>query len=107
MNPTLIIYNSSQFLAHTDNRNNAVILLICFIYLGSKRPVCLVGNKVDLVPLDGKGSLDRMKTALIESATVAGLNKVNLKHVALISSKTGFGIEELITKLWNSWKNKG
>ncbi|KAK2718457.1 hypothetical protein QYM36_005694 [Artemia franciscana] len=73
----------------------------------SKRPVCLVGNKVDMVPLDGKGSLDRMKTALIESATVAGLNKVNLKHVVLVSSKTGFGIEELITKRWNSWKNKG
>lgn len=31
----------------------------------------------------------------------------NVKHVALISAKTGWGVEELITKLHNLWKVSG
>lgn len=32
---------------------------------------------------------------------------MNIKHVALISAKTGFGVEELITHLHSQWKYEG
>lgn len=38
---------------------------------------------------------------------LAGMARTNVKHVALISAQTGYGVEELITKLHNVWDYKG
>ncbi|CAD7091817.1 unnamed protein product [Hermetia illucens] len=75
--------------------------------LGSKRPVFVVGNKVDMLPRDSPGYLKRIKDCLIKAVTSAGIDSMNIKHVALISAKTGFGVEELITHLHSQWKYEG
>lgn len=36
-----------------------------------------------------------------------GIPSTNIKHTALISAETGFGVEELITKLHSVWQYKG
>ena len=48
-----------------------------------------------------------MKNCLIANLEYCGIAPSNIKHVSLISAKTGFGIEELITKLHNIWEYKG
>ncbi|XP_063217346.1 nitric oxide-associated protein 1 [Bacillus rossius redtenbacheri] len=75
--------------------------------IGRSRPVVVVGNKVDLLPADSKGYLDRVKTCLAASLEQSGVSAANVKHVALLSARTGYGVEELITKLQNIWEGKG
>lgn len=75
--------------------------------IGVKRPVVVVGNKVDLLPQDCPGFLNHVKECLISSLEKTGLSSANIKHVALISAQTGFGVEELITKLHNFWNYTG
>ncbi|XP_013100585.2 nitric oxide-associated protein 1 [Stomoxys calcitrans] len=75
--------------------------------LGSKRPVFIVGNKVDLLPRDCNGYLDHIKLCLKEEIIKTGFDKMNIKYVSLISAKTGYGVEELITQLQKIWAYKG
>ncbi|KAH8421025.1 hypothetical protein KR222_004022 [Zaprionus bogoriensis] len=76
--------------------------------LGSKRPVFLVGNKVDLLPRDSNGYLDHVKICLKQQFMQhGGFDALNIKNVSLISAKTGYGIEELITQLHKIWQYKG
>uniref|UniRef100_A0A1B0GBI3 G domain-containing protein n=1 Tax=Glossina morsitans morsitans TaxID=37546 RepID=A0A1B0GBI3_GLOMM len=75
--------------------------------LGHKRPVFIVGNKVDLLPRDSNSYLDHIKECLKKEVLKAGFDSLNIKHVSLISAKTGYGIEELITQLQKIWAYKG
>ncbi|XP_059486080.1 nitric oxide-associated protein 1 [Neocloeon triangulifer] len=76
--------------------------------IGKDRPICLVGNKVDLLPNDGKFFLDRIKDSLVHEVFKATeIRKNCIRHVALVSAKTGFGIEQLINKLHRNWKVQG
>lgn len=75
--------------------------------LGSKRPIFLVGNKVDLIPMDQPNYLNHIKQCLNEEAIKMGFDEKFIKYTSLISAKTGYGIEELITKLQSIWKYKG
>lgn len=75
--------------------------------LGTKRPIIIVGNKVDLLPQDSKGYLNHFKKCLEICIQDAGIDKANIKHTCLISAQTGYGVEELITKLHNVWAYKG
>ncbi|KAH8401107.1 hypothetical protein KR009_003117 [Drosophila setifemur] len=76
--------------------------------LGAKRPVFLVGNKVDLLPRDSNVYLQHVKDSLQrEFVRHGGGNGLNIKNVSLISAKTGYGIEELITQLHKTWEYKG
>lgn len=75
--------------------------------LNRKRPVFLVGNKVDLLPRDSSGYLNHIKQCLKLAALENGLDDTNIQHIGLISATTGFGIEELITQLHNKWGTKG
>lgn len=67
----------------------------------------MVGNKVDLLPPDSRGYLHHIQKCLAESLTHSGIPSSNIKHVALLSAKTGYGVEELITKLHNLWEYRG
>ncbi|XP_001599126.2 nitric oxide-associated protein 1 [Nasonia vitripennis] len=99
-----------------DNRRAIVILLVdltdfpCSIWpklpevIGTKRHVYVVGNKIDLLPKDSTLFLDHVKDSLTESLIEIGLTKTNIKHVGLISAKTGYGIEQLINKLYKVWQ---
>ncbi|XP_017078800.1 nitric oxide-associated protein 1 [Drosophila eugracilis] len=76
--------------------------------LGTKRPVFLVGNKVDLLPRDSNIYLQHIKDSLQrEFVKHGGGDGLNIKNVSLISAKTGYGIEELITQLHKTWAYKG
>lgn len=111
--------SSSRVISAIRNEIAMVILVVdltdfpCSIWpglldiIGSKRPVCVVGNKVDLIPKDSKGYLNQMKQSLIMELEKCGLNRANIKHVSLISATTGYGVEQLITKIQNSWGYRG
>jgi ribosome biogenesis GTPase A len=75
--------------------------------LGPKRPIFIVGNKVDLIPKDHPDYLNHIKRCLKGEAVKMGFQDKFIKHVALISATTGYGVEELITQLHNLWKYKG
>ncbi|XP_025836948.1 nitric oxide-associated protein 1 [Agrilus planipennis] len=101
-------------------REKALILLLidlldfpCSIWpgitdiIGRKKPVMIIGNKVDLLPSDSSSYLTRIKTVLTESVKEMGLEATNVVHTALISALTGWGVEELITKIHSVWGTKG
>ncbi|XP_049541691.1 nitric oxide-associated protein 1 [Anopheles darlingi] len=75
--------------------------------LGPNRPVIVAGNKVDLIPRDCPGYLENVRKCLTQSMIESGFARTNIKHVALISASTGYGIEELITKLHSVWGTRG
>lgn len=70
-------------------------------------PVFVVGNKVDLLPQDSKHFFAHVKDCLLKAVEGTGIKKENIRHVALVSAKTGYGMEELINKLHSIWKYKG
>lgn len=75
--------------------------------IGKKRPVIVVGNKIDLIPQDSRGYLDHVKKCLVNELEKSGLSRANVKHVSLVSATTGYGVEELITKIQHVWAMKG
>ncbi|KAK0089904.1 hypothetical protein PV326_004329 [Microctonus aethiopoides] len=100
-------------------RKAAVILMIdltdfpCSIWpdlpkiIGKYTPIFVVGNKVDLLPKDCPKFLENVENSLVSALKESGLGSINIKHVALISGKTGFGVERFITKLHQIWEYKG
>ena len=76
-------------------------------FSGHKRPLFIVGNKVDLIPQDSAGYLRRIKRSIFDTLVSAGVSPNNIKDIAVISAKTGYGIEDLITQIHNVWGSKG
>ncbi|XP_067013589.2 nitric oxide-associated protein 1 isoform X2 [Anabrus simplex] len=107
-----------RLLGHIKDKRALVILMVdltdfpCSIWpgiidiIGTRRPVVVVGNKVDLLPADGPSFLEHVTTCLETSLNQTSLATANIRHVALVSAATGFGVEELITKLHNIWDYK-
>lgn len=75
--------------------------------LGPKRSIVIVGNKADLIPRDHPDYLNHIRKCLVSEAIRLGFEERFIKHVALISAKTGFGVEQLITRLQQIWGTKG
>lgn len=100
------------------------------------KQVFVLGNKVDLLPQDAPGHLQRLRKRLWDDCIRAGLvvapghrgprnpagdepqdeeknrNRSTragtvVKDVRLISAKTGYGVEELISALQRSWRYRG
>lgn len=78
-------------------------------HIGTNRPLFVVGNKVDTIPKDSPGYLARTRKALLATCESSGLNPTgkNIRHVCMVSAKTGYGIENLVTKLMTVWQLKG
>ncbi|XP_004681524.1 PREDICTED: nitric oxide-associated protein 1 [Condylura cristata] len=103
--------------------------------LGPKQLIVL-GNKVDLLPQDTPGYRQRLRDRLWDDCARAGLlpppgprrsphlgekdpgegeknfdssgrSSTVLRDVRLISAKTGYGVEELISALQRSWRYRG
>ncbi|MBZ3883840.1 Nitric oxide-associated protein 1 [Sciurus carolinensis] len=103
--------------------------------VGSKQLIVL-GNKVDLLPQDAPGYRQRLRDRLWDDCIRAGLlpapghqgpqqpggdkppdakensnpstwSRTVVRDVRLISAKTGYGIEELISALQRSWRYRG
>lgn len=75
--------------------------------VGKNKHIIILGNKIDLLPGDSQNYLQRIRRQLAQYCTDAGIPTRDSKDVHLISAKTGYGIENLITKLQASWKYKG
>ncbi|CAM4655513.1 unnamed protein product [Lepidochelys kempii] len=83
--------------------------------------ILVVGNKVDLLPGDSPDYLKRFRKQLLTNCARVGIlpaaqgtggqvgrtGSQNLVDVHLISAKTGYGVEKLISKLQRSWKCNG
>ncbi|CAL8262455.1 unnamed protein product [Lota lota] len=74
--------------------------------VGRNKHIVVLGNKIDLLPKDADNYLQRIKRQLSQYCNDAGIGG-NIKDVHLISAKTGYGIENLISSLQRSWKYKG
>ncbi|XP_072251205.1 nitric oxide-associated protein 1 isoform X2 [Leuresthes tenuis] len=74
--------------------------------VGSTKHVVVLGNKVDLLPGDSPNYLQRIRRQLSGYCQDAGFG-AQVTDVHLISAKTGFGVEKLISSLQRSWKYKG
>ncbi|XP_013166800.1 PREDICTED: nitric oxide-associated protein 1 [Papilio xuthus] len=75
--------------------------------IGTQRPLIIVANKVDLLPGDSVGYLKRVKECLMRELNKTTLSDANIKHISLISAKTGYGVEELISAMFKLWMYKG
>ncbi|XP_064366276.1 nitric oxide-associated protein 1 [Dromaius novaehollandiae] len=69
--------------------------------------VLVVGNKVDLLPRDGPGHLGRLRWRVAAACAQAGLRGAPLVGICLVSAKTGFGLEGLVSQLQHSWRGAG
>ncbi|XP_037318265.2 nitric oxide-associated protein 1 [Pungitius pungitius] len=74
--------------------------------VGSNKHVVVLGNKIDLLPADSPNYLQRIKRQLSGYCRDAGFGD-QVTDVHLISAKTGYGVEGLISALQRSWKYKG
>ncbi|XP_037531105.1 nitric oxide-associated protein 1 [Nematolebias whitei] len=74
--------------------------------VGTNKHVVVLGNKIDLLPKDAPNYLQRIKRQLSQYCQDASFSS-QVTDVHLISAKTGYGIEALISRLQRSWKYKG
>lgn len=74
--------------------------------VGTNKHVVVLGNKVDLLPADSPNYLQRIKRRLARYCQDAGFGP-QVTDLHLISAKTGYGLEVLISSLQRSWKYKG
>ncbi|XP_063732244.1 LOW QUALITY PROTEIN: nitric oxide-associated protein 1 [Eleginops maclovinus] len=72
--------------------------------VGDNKRIVVLGNKVDLLPGDAPNYLQRIRRQLVAYCAAAGLH---VSDVQLISAKTGFGVEELISRLQRTWSYRG
>ncbi|XP_055488640.1 nitric oxide-associated protein 1-like [Leucoraja erinacea] len=77
--------------------------------LGQRNTVLVLANKTDLVPADHPSYLQRLRHRVLELCSQAGLwtEPCSRGDVHLISAKTGYGIEKLISHLQSTWRYKG
>ncbi|GMS84725.1 hypothetical protein PENTCL1PPCAC_6900 [Pristionchus entomophagus] len=75
--------------------------------IGKGKPMIVIANKVDLLPPDARcGYLRRFKETVEREIAAAGyLDAFNILHTSLVSAKTGYGIEDLITEVHMKWTN--
>lgn len=74
--------------------------------VGTNKHIVVLGNKVDLLPGDSPNYLQRIKRQLSQYCQEAGFGG-QVTDIHLISAKTGYGIEGLISSLQKSWRYKG
>lgn len=77
-------------------------------FIGNKEiEIFVLGSKFDLLPNPGIKYKDDVKACLIENLAKKGIKGKQIKHVELVSGKTGYNIERLISKLFSHWQYNG
>ncbi|XP_068570147.1 nitric oxide-associated protein 1-like [Cebidichthys violaceus] len=74
--------------------------------VGTNKHVVVLGNKIDLLPGDSPDYLRRIRRQLSGYCRDAGFGD-QVTDVHLISAKTGYGVEGLVSSLQRSWRYKG
>ncbi|XP_043112832.1 nitric oxide-associated protein 1 [Puntigrus tetrazona] len=75
--------------------------------VGKNKHIVILGNKIDLLPGDAENYMQRIKRQLKAYCESMDISPIDNKDIHLISAKTGYGIENLITRLQSTWKYKG
>ncbi|XP_038660401.1 nitric oxide-associated protein 1-like [Scyliorhinus canicula] len=77
--------------------------------VGERNPVLVLANKTDLIPADCHQYLKRLRHRVLQHCGQAGISPEDQGReiVHLISAKTGYGIEKLISHLQSSRRYKG
>uniref|UniRef100_A0AC35TXZ0 Nitric oxide-associated protein 1 n=1 Tax=Rhabditophanes sp. KR3021 TaxID=114890 RepID=A0AC35TXZ0_9BILA len=109
-----------SMMGHLKQKEEALILLVVdmtdlpfSIYeqlpkiIGQRKPVIVIGNKIDLLPPDAQiGYLKNFRNVLYKTLEDIGFkDQFNILHTTLVSAKTGYGIEDLITQIYLKWSN--
>lgn len=108
-----------QIISKIQRRPSLVVVLVdlldfpCSVWpnlinlIGERQQIYIVGNKVDLLPKDDQHYLDGIKKSLRESLKLTGISRqTRIRDVSLISAKTGYGVESLVTKLIRDSKSR-
>lgn len=74
--------------------------------VGTNKHIVVLGNKIDLLPADSPNYQQRIKRQLSQYCHHASFG-TQVTDIHLISAKTGYGIESLVSSLQRSWKYKG
>ncbi|XP_075994454.1 nitric oxide-associated protein 1 [Genypterus blacodes] len=74
--------------------------------VGRNKHIVVLGNKIDLLPGDSPNYLQQIKRQLSQYCARAGMSE-QVSDVHLISAKTGYGVEGLISSLQGAWRYKG
>lgn len=75
--------------------------------VGKNKHIVILGNKIDLLPGDAENYLQRIKRQLAAYCSSRGISTSDAKDIHLISAKTGYGVENLISRLQSTWKYNG
>ncbi|CAM4616651.1 unnamed protein product [Leuciscus chuanchicus] len=75
--------------------------------VGKNKHIVILGNKIDLLPGDAENYLQRIRRQLAAYCASMGISTSDSKDIHLISAKTGYGIENLISRLQSTWKYNG
>ncbi|KAK7141049.1 hypothetical protein R3I93_015260 [Phoxinus phoxinus] len=75
--------------------------------VGKNKHIVILGNKIDLLPGDAENYLQRIRRQLAAYCASMGISISDTKDIHLISAKTGYGIENLISRLQSTWKYNG
>ena len=75
--------------------------------VGRNKQIVILGNKVDLLPGDSQDYLSRIRKRLVQYCAEAGVAAGDPKDVHLISAKTGYGVEKLVSRLQKLWRYEG
>ncbi|XP_077466560.1 nitric oxide-associated protein 1 isoform X1 [Stigmatopora argus] len=74
--------------------------------VGSDKNVVVLGNKIDAIPADSPDYLKRIRRRLAGYCEEAGYG-ARVTDVRLVSAKSGYGLEALISVLQRTWRYKG
>jgi nitric oxide-associated protein 1 len=69
--------------------------------------ICVVGNKIDLLPLSHESFFNFIRECLITNCAERGIKGEKIKRFELISAKTGYNVEKLISTMFALWNRKG
>lgn len=73
----------------------------------SSLDIILLGNKFDLLPNTGPKFEHSVIKSLSYQCLKKGLKGPQIKHVDIISAKTGFNLERVISKFFEFWNDEG
>lgn len=69
--------------------------------------ICIIGNKFDLLPNTGPLFRESILDCLIKHVEDKGITGKQISYVDLISAKTGYNIEKMISNLFELWNDEG
>lgn len=110
-------------IGHLKDERKAIILLIVDLVdfpgsvwpnimdlIGSDKRVILVGNKVDLLPQDCDGYLENIQDSMVRTFLAKCNDSLDRKPIlldsVLVSARTGYNVEQMITLVIKHWREK-